>query len=175
MFLSPDSEVERLVFPDWSPKVFDGVPFALVAPEGRDAKNVILLYGPQGYQPPKMPNSVELPVHAPARAVHLLGGVGGWAFPYGEKGTVSMVVRLRYADGKVEDHPLHNGVEVADYIRVVNVPGSKLAFRLGGQQVRYLAIRPERTEPIDAVELRKGSDDTAPVVMAVTVEIAGAK
>ena len=59
-----------------------------------------------------------------------LSGVSGWGFPYGEKGSVSMIVRLHYADGKTEDHPLRNGVEFADYIRTVDVPGSKLAFTL---------------------------------------------
>ena len=48
--------------------------------------------------------------------------------------------------------------------------GSKLAFRLRGQQVRYLAIEPEKDEVIESVELVKGRDATAPVVMAVTVE-----
>ena len=81
-----------------------------------------------------------------------------------------MIVRLHYADGKVENHPLKNGIHFADYIRPIDVPGSKLAFRLRGQQLRYLAVRPERTEPIARIELVKGPDDTAPIVMAVTVE-----
>jgi len=78
-----------------------------------------------------------------------------------------MIVRLHYADGRHEDHPLRNGVEFADDIRPIDVPGSKLAFKLRGQQVRYLAVRPGRSEPI---ELIKGRDVTAPIVMAVTVE-----
>ncbi len=175
MFLSPESDVETLVFDDWSPKVFEGVPFTLVKPESKETRNVVLLHGPEGYQPPRMPRSVELPVHASVKAVHLLGGVAGWGFPIGEKGSTSMIVRLRYADGTTEDHPLRNGIEVADYIRVVDVPGSKLAFRLRGQQLRYLSVAPGRSEPIEAIELRKGRDDTAPVVMAVTVELLGAE
>jgi hypothetical protein len=131
---------------------------------------VILLYGPHGEFPPRMPRSVELPCHAPARAIHFLSGVSGWGYPGGEKGSVSMIVRLHYADGSVEDHPLENGVEFADYIRVVDVPGSKLAFRLRGQQIRYFAVQPKRKDSIDRIELVKGPDETAPVVMAVTVE-----
>ena len=41
-----------------------------------------------------------------------------------------------------EDHALRNGVHFADYIRRVDVPGSKHAFALRGQQVRYLTIDP---------------------------------
>lgn len=133
-------------------------------------RNVILLYGPQGEIPPKMPRSVRLPCNAPAKAVHLLSGVSGWGYPLGEKGSVSLVVRLHYEDGKTEDHSLKNGEQFADYIRRVDVPGSKFAFRLRGQQIRYLAIYPQREQTIKEIELRKGPDDTAPVVMAVTIE-----
>jgi hypothetical protein len=81
-----------------------------------------------------------------------------------------MIVRLHYADGKTEDHPLLNGVQMADYIREVDVPESKLAFRLRSQQIRYLSIRPQRIDKIATIEFVKGDDDTAPVVTAVTVE-----
>ena len=97
-------------------------------------------------------------------------GIAGWAFPYGEKGSVSMIVRLNYADGQSEDHPLKNGEEMADYIRRVDVPGSKFAYQLRGQQIRSLSVFPERSEPIKEIELVKGPDATAPVVMAVTLE-----
>jgi hypothetical protein len=81
-----------------------------------------------------------------------------------------MIVRLHYKDGKTEDHPLLNGEHFADYIRRVDVPGSKFAFALRGQQIRYLAITPKRDETVARIELVKGTDRTAPVVMAVTVE-----
>jgi uncharacterized protein len=170
MFYSPDAPVERLVFDDWSPKVFHGVPFNLVDPRGDHTTNVILLYGPEGSIPPRMPRSVTLPCNTPARAIHLLSGVSGWGFPFGQKGTVSLIVRLRYADGKTEDHALQNGVHFADYIRRVDVPGSEFAFDLHGRQVRYLALKPLRPEKIQQVEFVKGPDATAPVIVAVTVE-----
>jgi hypothetical protein len=52
----------------------------------------------------------------------------------------------------------------------VDVPRSKCAFALRGQQIRYLAVFPWHTDPIRQIELIKGPDDTAPIVMAVTVE-----
>jgi uncharacterized protein len=171
MFVDADDPDERLIFSDWSPKTFEGIPFQVVDPRGDRVPNAILLHGPKGTFPPKMPRSVELRCGTSARGVHILGGVSGWGFPLGEKGSVSLIVRLHYADGTTEDHPLRNGVELADYMRPVDVPGSKLAFQLGGRQLRYLAIHPKRTEPIDRIELVKGPDGTSPVVMAVTVEV----
>ncbi len=174
MFINKDDGAERLIFPDWSSKTFEGVPFSLVDPEGGKVPNVVLLYGPLGTFPPKMPKSVSLPCNAPARAIHLLSGISGWGYNGGTRSdnpSVSMIVRLHYTGGSTEDHPLRNGVEFADYIRRVDVPGSKFAFALRNQQVRYLSIRPDRTDPIESIELVKGPDNTAPVVMAVTVEL----
>ncbi len=173
MFFGEDSTIERLVFPnnDWSPKTFQGVPFAFVDPQGDKVPNAIMLYGPSGRTPPKMPKSVSYPVNAPAKAIHFLSGISGWGATGADaEQTTTMTVRLHYADGKTENHDLKNGLHFADYIRVIDVPGSKLAFRLRGQQLRYLAINPERPDPIAKIELIKGPDDTAPIVMAITIE-----
>jgi putative membrane-bound dehydrogenase-like protein len=170
MFYSQDSQVERLILKDWSPRTFKGVPFQLIDPQDGKTPNVILLYGPQGTLPPKMPKSVKLMCNTPAKAIHLLSGVSGWGFPYGQKGGVAMIVRLHYADGNTEDHPLVNGEHFADYIRRVDVPGSEFAFALRGQQMRYLSITPKRADTIAEIEFVKGPDPSAPVVMAVTVE-----
>lgn len=170
MFYGEDAEAERLIFPDWSPKMFAGVPFHLVDPHGSSRANVILLHGPNGKFPPRMPKSVELPVNSEATAIHLLSGVSGWGHPLGTKGTVSLVVRLHYESGDSEDHELKNGVHFADYIRRVDVPSSQFAFELRQQQIRYLAIEPRNREKIVKLELVKGTDATAPIVMAITVE-----
>jgi putative membrane-bound dehydrogenase-like protein len=170
MFVSADAPAERLIFDDWKPRTVDGVPFQLIDPQGERVPNAVLLYGPQGAFPPKMPKSVSLPCLAPARAIHLLSGVSGWGFPYGDKGTVSLIVRLQYADGTREDHPLKNGEHFADYIRRVDVPGSKFAFDLHGRQIRYLVVHPQKATKIERIELVKGPDDTAPVIMALTLE-----
>ena len=73
-------------------------------------------------------------------------------------------------DGKTEDHKLLNGRHFADYLRRLDVPNSKFAFAVRDQQLRYLVIYPKRIDAIHQIELVKGSDDSAPVVVAVTVE-----
>ncbi len=173
MFYSENAAAERLIFPDWTPKTFQGIPFQLVDPRDGRIPNVIMLYSPNGKLPPTMPKSVRLPCNAPAKAIHLLSGVNGWGYPGGTKGSLSMIVRLHYLDGRTEDHPLQNGNQFADYIRRVDVPGSQFAFALRDQQIRYLAIQPKRSEAIKEIEFVKGTDRTAPIVMAVTVESPG--
>jgi putative heme-binding domain-containing protein len=170
MFFNDEGQTERLVFPDWGPKTFDGIPFILVDPQGQRVPNAVMLYGPFGTKAPKMPRSVTIPCNSPAKAVHFLSGVGGWNYPATPKGSVSLIVRLRYADGQTEDHELVNGEHFADYIRRIDVPRSKFAFNLGGRQVRYLSIQPKSAEVIREIDLVKGPDDSAPVVMAITVE-----
>jgi hypothetical protein len=102
----------------------------------------------------------------------VLSGVGGWSFPATAKGTVSLILRLHYEDGQSEDHELRNGQEFADYIRRVDVPGSEFAFALRGQQLRYLTVQPRRSTAIREIEFVKGPDNTAPIIMAVTLETA---
>ena len=137
-FVSKDAEEPRPIVPTWGPSTAFGIPFHVIAPRGGAMPNVIELYGPGGAVSKAMPKSVTVPCNGAAKAIHLLSGIGGWSWPGGKKGTTSMIVRLHYADGKTEDHPLLNGVQMADYIREVDVPESKLAFKLRGQQVRVV-------------------------------------
>jgi putative membrane-bound dehydrogenase-like protein len=170
MFYSKDAEAERLIFPDWSPKTAFDVPFQLVDPRGDRVPNVIVLNSRSGPLTTELPKSVTIPCNTPAKAIHLLSGVSGWGFPAAPEGSVSMIVRLHYADGDTEDIALKNGQHFADYIRRVDVPGSEFAFNLRGRQIRYLSVTPKREAAIESIELVKGDDPTAPIVMAVTVE-----
>ncbi len=170
MFTNKSSLAEAMIFPDWTPKMFAGVPFQLVDPQGTRIPNAVLLYGPYGKFPPQMPKRVSLPVNTSARTIHLLSGVSGWGSPLGEKGSVSLIVRLRYADGQMEDHPLRNGIQFADYIRRVDVPESEFAFDLRGKQIRFLSIQPKRSAVIESLHLIKGPDNTSPIIMAITIE-----
>jgi hypothetical protein len=169
----------------WNDRQVEGIPFRLVDPKVGTANNVLLLYGPYGTVPPRMPASVKVPVNGAARSIHLLGCVSGWGWPYEStdgrnwpgtpKDTVTVTVRLHYFDSRTEDHPLRNGVHFADYIRAVDVPGSNFAFMTdNGRQVRYLSLSPARDTPIRELEFIKNpADNTAPVFLAVTVEERG--
>jgi hypothetical protein len=171
MFYEEDGSVERIVFPDWKPRTFEGITFQLVDPQGDRVKNAVMLHSTNGKTPPQMPKTVSVPCNLGAKSIHLLGGIAGWAYNGSPVDpTVSMIVRLHYKDGKTEDHPLKNGVHIADYIRKVDVPESKFAFAARDQQVRMVTIKPSRADVIERIEFVKGTDATAPLVLAVTVE-----
>src|SRR5262249_4602755 len=91
--------------------------------------------------------------------------------------SVCVIVRLHYRDGGDEDHELINGIHFCDIIHGNEVPGSQLAIVCETGPVRshmrYLAIQPKNpTKIIERIKFVKGmkGDDTAPVIMAVTVE-----
>ena len=170
MFHDGKHDEQKLIFADWKPKVFEGVPFVVLDPQEGKTKNAIMLNGVNGDKPPRMPQAVTLVCNSPAKAIHFLGGISGWGWPASEKGTTSVTVRIKYADGQIENHPLLNGEHFADYIRRVDVPQSKFAFAVRGQQLRYFAVLPKRQEKIESIDLIKGRDATSPVIMAVTIE-----
>jgi putative membrane-bound dehydrogenase-like protein len=167
------TDLEKIVFSDWSPKTFEGVPFLLVDPQGDRIPNALMLHGTNGDLPPRMPRQVELPVNQPVKAIHFLGLISGWGFPAVSEKTDTVTVRVHFKDGSTEDHVLKNGVHFADYIRRVDVPGSKFAFGVRGQQVRYCSVDVKRSDVVTKLELIKGADPTSPVLMAITVEGVG--
>ena len=170
MFINPDGP-ERMIFETWGVKSVSGVPFNLIDPRGGSVPNALVLFGPMTPMTSERPKSATLLCNKPAKAVHLLSGISGWGFPATPKGTVSLIVRLHYANGAIEDHSFTNGVHFADYIRRVEVPGAEFAFELrNGAQLRRLVLRPERSDSIENIEFIKGPDNSAPVIMAVTVE-----
>ncbi|MGB7343647.1 MAG: PVC-type heme-binding CxxCH protein [Pirellulaceae bacterium] len=171
LFTRRDNNRERLILPKYGLTTVDAIPFQLIDPNGTATKNAVMLNGPLGNFAPAMPKSVSVRCKAEAAKVHVLGGVGGWAAKSASDGGVSMIVRLRYADGQTEDHPLISGQHIADYIGQFDVPQSKLAMKASdGGQVRYLSITPKRKAVIDTIEFVKPDHPTAPLVFAVTIE-----
>ena len=173
MFYNRDAAGERLVFESWGTQTFKGVPFQVVDPQDGKINNALILGGgPGGSLTANYSKEIALPCTGKAKAIHFLSGVSGWGFPYAADVSVTMIVRLEYEDGQSEDHELNNGEHFADYIRRVEVPKSEFAFDLNGPQIRYFSVVPGRAEALRGIKLLKGPDDTAPVIMAITVESA---
>jgi len=159
---------ESLSFPKWGKQTYHDVPFLVIDPDSGKTKNGICLYSPQGTVSAKMPQSVRLRCDLPAKVIHVLGAAG-WGVPWFKaENTLSMVMRVEYANGSTEDHEVINGVHLTDWANGPDVPGSK---GIGVKQVRYFSIVPKRQDAvIRTIEFRKGTDKTSPLVMGVTVE-----
>jgi putative membrane-bound dehydrogenase-like protein len=171
---------EMVQFKKTGTVVFGGVPFNLVAPEkSATGKNVVQLQGgPRGtFSSKDMPAKVEIKVGGfKANRIHFLGGVGGWAYPYGQDTTVAMKAIVAFADGTSETLEFKNGVEIADYIARNDVPGSKFAEGLtaGRAQVRWFSKQLKTTGAIDKITLESTNTVVAPTTFAITVQLADA-
>jgi len=166
-----EDDAEKLVFGRWGPQPFEGVVFDVLDADGGKNKNAILLQSPKGKVCAQMPKNVSVPCKSDAAQLHFLAGVAGFGFPKTPAGTVSLTVRLHYADGQTEDHAWKNGEEIADVGKDAEVPKSKQAFKLREQQIRYLSIKPQRNKDIiEKIEFVKGTDETAPLILAISVE-----
>jgi hypothetical protein len=161
-----------LALPTWGAQEVFKVPFVVTDPKQGKVKNAVVLYGPLGAVSRKMPQTARLSCGSSAQAIHLLGGVSGWGAqgPGPRDGSASLTIRLHYDNGLTEDHRLINGIHLADFGGHFDVPESRLAYKIANKQVRYLTIEPKRLTPIREIEFIKGKDNTAPVVLGVTIE-----
>ena len=156
-----------------------GVPFDIVNPAGHptDRNLVVLKGGQSGSFSKTMPRKVECKVGVAAAKLHFLGGVAGWGYPACSQEVPALRVTVHYTDGKTEKLVMKNGVEFADYIRVVDVPGSKLTKGLitGGKQLRWFSKSLTHRAVIDRLTLESDDNEVAPTIVAITVERPGGK
>jgi putative membrane-bound dehydrogenase-like protein len=155
-----------------------GVPFLLADPASAPGgKNVIVLKGgaEEGAVSRTMPESVEIPVNVTAVRLHLLGGAAGWGYPVMQEQDPLVTLAVHYADGGVEEIVLRNGVEFADHIARVDVPGSAWADLVSHGQIRYLWRDLKRKDAvIEKLVLTSGNKLAAPMIAAITLESAAA-
>ncbi len=174
MYLAPKPDFETLRFAKTGTVQVEGIPFNIVPP-GKVPNNAIVLKGgPVDAYSRTFSQRVEVPVgNFKANRLHFLGGVAGWGYPYGREGETVMKVTVEFAGGAKETFDLKNGVEFADYIREVAVPGSKLTEGLvEGHQLRWFTKTLEHTAPIQKIILESPGGEVAPTTLAITAELA---
>ena len=104
----------------------------------------------------------------------MLGGVAGWGYPNGSRGTNEPLVRaeLVYADERSEEVIFRNGFEFADYGKRIDVPGSRYVSDLVADgQIRLFSFEPKRTNEISRIVLRSYDTAAAPTIVAMTAQI----
>jgi len=161
---------------------FEGVPFELLDPARTDSgSNVLVLKGglvPDWESKVAKPQRVELKVNAVVQRVHVLGGIAGWGYPYIKDEKPIVKWTWRFADGTSEEHVLKNGVEFADWIGHIDVPGSEHVDGALGPgssgQVRRFAVELATPRAVDRIVLESYDNELAPTFLALTAELPGA-
>src|SRR5581483_10421112 len=106
------------------------VPFNVVSPEkaAGGANILVLKGGPEKAFSKTLPQTVEVKARgSKANRLHFLGGVTGWGFNGGGDTSDVLTITIHTMQGQRETLVCRNGVEFADYIRRIDVPGSKYA------------------------------------------------
>jgi len=151
-----------------------GVPFNIVDP-AKLPKNIMVLKGgpPNSYAQRTFPKTVEAKVGFAAKQLHVLGNVGGWAFPYGQDKEDSLKVTVHYTGGKTETLTFKNGEEIGDYIREVEVPNSKLVRGIvgNGAQVRLASRKLTGEGVIEKLTFTSAGQAVAPTTLAITADL----
>jgi len=151
-----------------------GVPFFVMDPakSNTGANFVALKGGGKKTVAENFPERVEIATNVTAASLHFLGGVGGWAWPFGGDkalGQPAMTVHVEYADGDKESILLKNGEHFADYIGKAEVPLSENAgdFTRRGQ-LRYFAINLKKKAQLKKVTLETSGSIVTPCTVAIT-------
>jgi len=179
----PRREPNNLRLKKYGIVTVDGIPFQLVDPaKSLNGNNAIVLKG--GQQPDwhckaHAPQKVEVIVGFAFDRLHVLGGIAAWGTLSADKRPSPIVkVTFHYADGETDLKVLRDAVEFSDWIRRVDVPGSKYAEGLvaeGGRgQVRWLTLKPSRKAVVHHLTLESYDNTMAPTFLALTAEVGGA-
>lgn len=174
VYLAADVPGDRVPMRKYGTVHIDGVPFSLPDPSGsKGGNNLIVLKGGATAKAisQSMPQSVEIPVHQPAGRLHLLGAVAGWGWPVARAKEPALAITIHYQGGASEKIELINGVDIADHVGPIEVPGSVRTSLVNNGQMRYLwrnLRQPGRT--VERITLSSFAQSLAPLVAALTME-----
>ena len=174
IYVSQEATSQSLEFSKFGLVKVGEIPFEIISPsKNAGGKNVVVLKGGNGFAR-TLPQKVEVNnLSLKASRLHFLGGVGGWAFPFGGNENLPVAkIAVTHADGQTEEFVLKNGVEVADYNGSQDVPGSVAApgLLLHGQ-VRTFSRALQGRAPVQKIAIESYNNAVAPTFVAITAEI----
>lgn len=177
VFAGPAPNQGRVKLTKFGDFKIEGVPFFIASPEKAAAGNFIVLKGgpaPDNHSQ-SFPARVELPLNVAAKKIHLLSGISGWGWPAVRDEVPALKATVVYASGKQQVFTFVNGLHFSDYVRPIEVPGSKYVEGITeGQQMRLLTLELTQAGPARTLILESpAGNKTAPVIAAVTADIEG--
>jgi type 1 glutamine amidotransferase len=107
--------------------------------------------------------------------LQLLSGISGWGWPAVQDEAPALKATVVYESGEKEEFTFINGIHFSDYIRPVDVPGSKSVEGLtDGQQMRLLTLELTKKSVAKTLILESpAGNKTVPVIAAITADIEG--
>jgi len=178
IYASEESRDETIRFRRTGTIKVGDVPFDVLSPQkSPTGNNLLVLKGTQAMTR-SYPDKAEIKVGMPIGRLHFLGGVGGWAYPFGgedNKGLPVTKVLVHFADGSREEIVIRNGIEVADYIGRNDVPGSKEVPDLaaGGRQLRAFTKLVKGRGVVEKITLESYNNLVAATYVGITAEMPG--
>jgi type 1 glutamine amidotransferase len=177
----PVREPNNLKLRKYGLATVEGIPFQIVDPaKSLNGNNAIVLKGgaqSDWYCKTSLPQKVEIPMGFACGRLHVLGGIAAWGAVEDKKGRPIVKVTYSYADGKTETTQLYDGVEFSDWIKRIDVSGSKYADGLlqpgAAGQLRWFTLKPGRGGVIHHLTLESFDNTMAPTFLALTAEVGG--
>jgi putative membrane-bound dehydrogenase-like protein len=162
LFASADPRGGQVKLTKFGNVKVDGVPFFIQDPtKSSTGGNLIVLKGGPGKDnhSQTFPAKAEVAINVAAKRLQLLSGVSGWGFPAVRDEAPALKATVVYEGGEKEEFTLLNGIHFSDYIRPVEVPGSKGIEGLAdGQEPRLLTLeltKKSRREDFDPRKPRR--------------------
>jgi len=176
LYQSQEATHDTLYFKKFGIVNVEGVPFNIANPESTSlGGNVIVLRGGSRESfAHTLPKRVEVKVGLPVSKFYFLGGVAGWGAGKADPdGRMIVKVTIQHAGGDTESVNLHNGVEFADYVKPIDLPGSKFAEGVVTQgQLRWFAIPVQHPGAVEKLILESADNGPAATTAAITAELA---
>ncbi len=174
IFAKEDRKDDTVTLNKFGNLTVKGVPFFIMDPakSATGADFIALKGGYKNTVAENFPERLEIATSATAASLHFLGGIGGWAWPYGGNkalGQPAMTVQVDFADGDKESFALKNGEYFADYIQKAGVPMSEYAGDLTRRgQVRYFALNLKKKAQLKKITLITSGTVVTPCTVAIT-------
>jgi putative heme-binding domain-containing protein len=178
LFASADPRGGQVKLTKFGNVKVEGVPFFIQDPaKSSTGGNLIVLKGGPGKDnhSQTFPAKAEVAINIAAKRLQLLSGVSGWGFPAVRDEAPALKATVVYEGGEKEEFTFLNGIHFSDYIRPVEVPGSKGIEGLAdGQEPRLLTLELTKKGIAKTLILESpAGNKTPPVIIAVTADIEG--
>jgi putative heme-binding domain-containing protein len=178
VFASSKPEGGRVKLNKFGNVKVEGVPFFIQDPaKSGTGGNLIILKGGPGKDnhSQSFPEKAEVAINVAAKRLQLLSGISGWGWPAVGDEAPALKATVVHEGGEKEEFTFLNGIHFSDYIRSVEVPGSKEVEGLtDGQQMRLLTLELTKKGSAKTLILESpAGNKTVPVIVAITADIEG--